>query len=182
MQLGYSIVDCTLMLILLYLFQLDDDSRLQRWTWLAIAFNLGAAGINGLLALSLLAWAHARARCAMGRNALTAAVGVISRMYVVVLVYQGIKRKLEPEVKLVAVVWFFHYVFSLLRIETFQGIRFTHWKVGPWFDLTGFEFAGSRVNTREVFDTLLLLTIAHRTPSCATQYGIIRSRLRSTTS
>ena len=45
----------------------------------------------------------------------------------------------------------------LLRIETFQGIRFTHWKVGPWFDLTGFQFAGSRVNTREVFDTLLLL-------------------------
>jgi serine phosphatase RsbU (regulator of sigma subunit) len=61
----------------------------------------------------------------------------------------------------VAVVCFFHYVFSLLRIETFQGIRFTHWKVGPWFDLTGFQFAGSRVNTREVFDTLLLLVLTH---------------------
>ena len=156
-EIGYSIVDCTQMLILLYLFQLHNDSRLRRWTWLAIAFNLGAAGINGLLALF---WAEA-GLAAQWIDALTAAVGVITRMYVVVLVYQGIKRKLEPEVKLVAVVCFFHYVFSLLRIETFQGIRFTHWKVGPWFDLTGFQFAGSRVNTREVFDTLLLLVLTH---------------------
>jgi hypothetical protein len=157
LEVGYSIVDCTLMLVLLYLFQLHDDSRLRRWTWLAIAFNLGAAGINGLLALF---WAEA-GLAAQWVDALTAAVGVISRMYVVVLVYQGIKRKLNPEVKLVAVVCFFHYVFSLLRIETFQGIRFTHCKVGPWFDLTGFEFAGARVNTREVFDTLLLLVLTH---------------------
>ena len=157
LEIGYSIVDCTQMLILLYLFQLHDDSRLRRWTWLAIAFNLGAATINGLLALL---WAHA-GLAAQWVDALTAAVGVITRMYVVVLVYHGIKRKLEPEVKLVAVVCFFHYVFSLLRIETFQGIRFTHWKVGPWFDLTGFNFAGTRVNTREVFDTLLLLVLTH---------------------
>jgi hypothetical protein len=157
LEVGYSIVDCMLMLILLYLFRLQDDSRLRRWTWLIIAFNLGAASINGLLALF---WAHA-GLVAQWVDALTAAIGVISRMYVVVLVYQGIKRKLDPEVKLVAVVCFFHYVFSLLRIETFQGIRYTHWKVGPWFDLTGFEFAGSRVNTREVFDTLLLLVLTH---------------------
>ena len=51
LQVGYSIVDCTLMLILLYLFQLHDDSRLRRWTSLAIAFNLGASSIDGLLAL-----------------------------------------------------------------------------------------------------------------------------------
>ena len=157
LEIGYSIVDCTLMLVLLYLFRLHNDSRLRRWTWLAIAFNLGAATINGVLALF---WAEA-GLAAQWVDALTAAVGVISRMYVVVLVYQGIKRKLDPEVKLVAVVCFFHYVFSLLRIETFQGIRFTHWKVGPWFDLTGFEFAGSRVNTREVFDTVLLLVLTH---------------------
>jgi hypothetical protein len=156
-EIGYSIVDCTLMLILLCLFRLQDDFRLRRWTWLAIAFNLGAASINGLLALF---WAEA-GLAAQWVDAITAAVGVITRMYVVVLVYQGIKRKLNPEVKLVAVVCFFHYVFSLLRVETFQGIRFTHWKVGPWFDLTGFQFAGSRVNTREVFDTLLLLVLTH---------------------
>jgi len=157
LQVGYSIVDCTLMLVLLYLFRLQDDSRLRRWTWLVIAFNFGAASVNGLLALF---WSEA-GLVAQWVDALTAAVGVISRMYVVVLVYQGIKRKLDLEVKLVAVVCFFHYVFSLLRIETFQGIRFTHWKVGPWFDLTGFEFAGSRINTREVFDTLLLLVLTH---------------------
>ncbi len=156
-EIGYSVVDCTLMLILLYLFQLQDDSRLRRWTWLAIAFNLGAATMNGFLALF---WAEA-GLVAQWADALTAAVGVITRMWVVVLVYHGIKRKLEPEVKLVAVVCFFHYVFSLLRIETFQGIRFTHWKIGPWFDLTGFQFAGSRVNTREIFDTLLLLVLTH---------------------
>ena len=156
-EIGYSVVDCTLMLILLYLFHLQDDSRLRRWTWLTIAFNLGAATMNGLLALL---WADA-GLVAQWADALTAAVGVITRMWVVVLVYHGIKRKLEPEVKLVAVVCFFHYVFSLLRIETFQGIRFTHWKVGPWFDLTGFQFAGTRVNTREIFDTLLLLVLTH---------------------
>jgi serine phosphatase RsbU (regulator of sigma subunit) len=33
--------------------------------------------------------------------------------------------------------------------------------VGPWFDLTGFQIAGARINTREVFDTLLLLTLTY---------------------
>ena len=82
-------------------------------------------------------------------------------MYVFVLVYQGLKRKLNPEVKLAAVVCFFHYLSGILRIETFQGIRFTHWKIGPWFDLTGIQLAGTRINTREIFDTLLLLALTH---------------------
>jgi len=157
LQIGYSIVDCTLMLILLYLFQLQEDSRLRRWTAIAIAFNLGASILDGVLALF---WAHA-GLTAQWADAVLAGVTVISRMYVFVLVYQGIKRKLNPEVKLVAVVCFFHYVSGVLRIETFQGIRFTHWKIGPWFDLTGFHLAGTRVNTREVFDTLLLLALTH---------------------
>ena len=157
LQVGYSIVDCTMMLILLYLFQLHEDARLRSWTWLAIAFNLGASSVNGLLAIF---WAHA-GLAAQWADALTAAITVISRMYVFVLVYQGIRRKLNPEVKLVAIVCFFHYVLSILRIETFQGIRFTHWRVGPWFDLTGFPFAGTRINTREALDTLLLLALTH---------------------
>jgi hypothetical protein len=157
LEIGYSIVDCTMMLLLLYLFQLHGDSRLRRWTFLAIAFNLGASILDGLLALF---WGHA-GLAAQWADALTAAITVISRMYVFVLVYQGIKRKLDPEVKLVAVVAFFHYVLSILRIETFQGIRFTHWRIGPWFDLTGFQFAGTRINTREVFDTVLLLALTY---------------------
>ncbi len=157
LQIGYSIVDCTLMLILLYLFQLQEHSRLRRWTTIAIAFNLSASILDGVLALF---WANA-GPTAQWADAFLAAVTVISRMYVFVLVYQGIKRKLAPEVKLVAVVCFFHYVSGILRIETFQGIRFTHWKIGPWFDLTGLQFAGTRINTREIFDTMLLLALTH---------------------
>jgi hypothetical protein len=157
LQIGYSIVDCTMMLILLYLFQLQENSRIRRWTWIAIAFNLGASILDGVLAEF---WAHA-GLTAQWADAFLAAVTVISRMYVFVLVYQGIRRKLNPEVKLVAVVCFFHYVSGILRIETFQGIRFTHWKIGPWFDLTGIQLAGTRINTREVFDTLLLLALTH---------------------
>jgi hypothetical protein len=157
LQVGYSIVDCTLMLILLYLFQLHEDSHIRRWTLTAIAFNLGASILDGALALF---WANA-GLAAQWADALLAALTVISRMYVFVLVYQGLRRKLNPEVKLVAVVCFFNYVLGVLRIETFQGIRFTHWKIGPWFDLTGFQFAGARINTREVFDTLLLLALTH---------------------
>jgi hypothetical protein len=157
LQVGYSIVDCTLMLILLHLFRLHQNARIRRWTSIAIAFNLGASILDGVLALF---WARA-GLTAQWADAVLAAVTVISRMYVFVLVYQGIKRKLDLEVKLVAVVCFFHYVLGILRIETFQGIRFTHWTIGPWFDLTGFEFAGARINTREAFDTLLLLALTH---------------------
>ncbi|HEY1995036.1 MAG TPA: SpoIIE family protein phosphatase [Edaphobacter sp.] len=157
LQVGYSIVDCTLMLILLHLFRLHQNSRIRRWTSIAIAFNLGASILDGVLALF---WSRA-GLTAQWADAVLAAVTVISRMYVFVLVYQGIKRKLDLEVKLVAVVCFFHYVLGILRIETFQGIRFTHWTIGPWFDLTGFEFAGARINTREAFDTLLLLALTH---------------------
>ena len=51
LQIGYSIVDCTLMLILLYLFQLQENSRIRRWTTIAIAFNLSASILDGVLAL-----------------------------------------------------------------------------------------------------------------------------------
>ncbi len=176
LEIGYSIVDCTLMLILLYLFQLHDDAGLRRWTWLAIAFNLGAAAVNGVLALF---WAQA-GLTAQWVDAFTAAIGVISRMYVVVLVYQGIKRKLKPELKLVAVVCFFHYVFSLLRIETFQGIRFTHWRTGPWFDLTGFSTSQAPASTPEKCSTRFFSSSLPM-HSCDTRCGIIRRRSRSRT-
>ena len=174
-EIGYSIVDCTQMLILLYLFQLQSDSRLRRWTWLAIAFNLGAASINGLLALF---WAEA-GLVVQWVDALTAAVGVITRMYVVVLVYRGIKRKLEPEVKLVAIVCFFHYVFSLLRIETFSGHSLHSLEGGTVVRSDGIPVRrGSSRTTREKC-SIRCFSSSLPTPSCATPCEIIGSRPRS---
>jgi hypothetical protein len=55
-RLGWSVVNSAMMLTLLYLFDLQDDKSLRRWTWLAIALNLGACGMDGLL---ILLWAQA---------------------------------------------------------------------------------------------------------------------------
>src|SRR5258708_24335754 len=99
LQFIFSIHNCAALLLLFYLFDLQDNVRLRRWTWWVVGVQMSAACADGL---AMLFWAHAGP--AMQRaDALLSFVIVLCRLFGFVLAYQGLRRRIYPEFKLVAV-------------------------------------------------------------------------------
>jgi hypothetical protein len=156
-QLGWSVVNSAMMLTLLCLFDLHEDMRLRRWTLLAIAVNLAASSMDGLL---ILFWAQAGVAM-QWLDALCLVCATLSRSYIFVLAYHGIKRRLNPEIKLVAIVCILDYLFATLPETIDLGLRFTHWTLGPWVQSWSFSVAGMPITVTQAFHTLLLLSLVY---------------------
>jgi hypothetical protein len=157
LQVLLSIVDCSIFLLLLYLFELQDSARIRRWTWIMVGINFSFFFVDGLVSLP---WANAGLTLQWVDAILTAVV-TLSELFVFVLVYQGMKRKLDPARKLVAVIAFLDYVYGILRISTSQGARFTHWTLADKLNSPLFHLAGANITTQQLLDTLLLLSVAY---------------------
>jgi hypothetical protein len=164
-QLGWSVVNSAMMLTLLYLFDLQENRHLRRWTWLAIALNLGASGMDGLL---ILLWARAGAAM-QWLDALCSVCAILSRAYIFVLAYHGLRRRLNPEIKLVAIVCILDYLLATLPETIDLGLRFTHWKLGPWVQSWSFSVAGMPITVTQALHTLLLLSLAYALMRYATR-------------
>ena len=156
-QLGWSVVNSAMMLILLYLFDLQEDKPLRRWTWRAIALNLGASSIDGLL---FLFWAQAGTGM-QWLEALCSLCATLSRAYIFVLAYHGIRRRLNPEIKLVAIACILDYLLSITPETIDLGTRFTHWTLDPWLQSLTFSVAGMPITVHQALHTLLLLSLAY---------------------
>jgi hypothetical protein len=144
-------------LTLLCLFDLQEDMRLRRWAWLAIAINLGASSIDGLL---ILRWAQAGAAM-QWLDALSWVCAALSRAYIFVLAYHGIRRRLNPEIKLVAVVCILDYLLATMPETIDLGMRFTHWRLGTWLQSWSFNVLGTSITVTQALHTLLLLSLAY---------------------
>jgi hypothetical protein len=156
-QLGWSIVNSAMMLTLLYLFELQEDMRLRRWTRLAIAVNLSASCIDGAL---ILFWAHAGATM-QWLDALSSVCAKLSRAYIFVLAYHGIRRQLHPEIELVATICTLDYLVATTPETIDLGLRFTHWTLGPWLQSWSFNVLGTSITVTQALHTLLLLSLAY---------------------
>jgi hypothetical protein len=87
----HSIVDCSMFLLLLHLFNLQDDRRIRTWTWIALGVNVGFGLTDGIVVLF---WANAGLTLQWVDAVLTAGY-LLSELYVFVLIYQGLKRSLD---------------------------------------------------------------------------------------
>ena len=166
-QLGWSVVNSAMMLILLYLFDLQEDVSLRRWTWRAIALNLGASSIDGLL---FLFWAQAGTGM-QWLEAFCSLCATLSRAYIFVLAYHGIRRRLNPEIKLVAIFCILDYLLSITPETIDLGMRFTHWTLDPWLQSLTFSVAGMPITVHQALHTLLLLSLAYALMRYAVREG-----------
>jgi hypothetical protein len=157
LQVLISLVDCSVFLLLLYLFELQDNPRMRRWTWIMVGINFICFTADGLVALP---WAYA----GLGMqwvDAILTGIVTLSEFYVFVLVYQGIRRRLDPARKLVAVVATVDYMWGTLRIMSSQGSRFTHWSLADKMNAPLFHLAGANISVGQLLDTALLLSVGY---------------------
>ena len=155
--LFYSIANCSMFLLLLHLLNLQDDRRLRRWTWTAIAINVGLGVADGLV---LLDWANA-ALIMQWLDAVLTSGWALSELFVFVLVYQGFRHKLDLARQLVAVMAFLVYLFDVITVASVQGRRFTHWTLYEQAGAALFNVAGSEINVRLILQILFLVSLVY---------------------
>ena len=166
-QLGWSVVNSAMMLTLLYLFDLQEDVSLRRWTWRVIALNLGASSIDGLL---FLFWAQAGTGM-QWLEGFCSLCATLSRAYIFVLAYHGIRRRLNPEIKLVAIVCILDFLLETTPETIDLGMRFTHWTLDPWLQSLSFSVGGMPITVHHAIHTLLLLSLAYALMRYAVREG-----------
>ncbi len=157
LQVIFSTHNCAALLLLLYLFDLQDNPRLRRWTWWIIGIQLGAACADGLL---MLRWAEAR-DATQWTDAFLSLVIMLCRMFGFVLAYEGIKRRVNPELKLVAIIAFLDNLMEILRLSSRQGVRFTHWTLTTWLSTPLFYVAHAGITVLQILDTLFVVAVAY---------------------
>jgi hypothetical protein len=157
LQFIFSIHNCAALLLLFYLFGLQDNTRLRRWTWWVVGVQLSAACADGLV---MLFWADA-GRGMQWADALLAFVIMLCRTFGFVLAYQGLRRRINPEFKLVAVIAFLDNMMEILRLSSRQGVRFTHWTLTARLSAPVFHVADAGITALQILDTILLVTVAY---------------------
>jgi serine phosphatase RsbU (regulator of sigma subunit) len=94
-------------------------------------------------------------------DAVLTVVFTLSELFVFVLVYQGLKRRPDLARKMVAAMAFLVYVHEIVRITSVQGQRFTHWTLYQRMSASLLHFAGAGITTRQILETLLLISLAY---------------------
>ena len=153
----HSIVDCSIFLLLLYLFDLQNDRRLRRWTAIAVGANIALALAGGILQS---VWVSVGATMQSTEAVLTITF-LLTELFVLVLVYQGLKGNLDVPRKLVAFVASLGYLHEIVRLLSPEGRRFTHWKLYERMTSPLFHFVGAGINSRQILETLLLISLAY---------------------
>jgi Stage II sporulation protein E (SpoIIE) len=153
----HSIVDCSIFLLLLYLCGLQENRRLRRWTWIAIGVNVAFSLADAIL---LVFWENAGHSWQWADGALSA-VFQLSELFVFVLVYQGLKRRLDSARVLVAVMAFLVYLHEFVRVNSAQGRRFSHWTLYERMSGPLLHLVGAGITSRQILETLLLISLVY---------------------
>jgi serine phosphatase RsbU (regulator of sigma subunit) len=157
LQFIFSIHNCAALLLLFYLFDLQDNTPLRRWTWLVVGVQLSAACADGLM---MLFWADAGPGMQWA-DAFMSFVIMLCRMFGFVLAYRGLRRRINPEFKLVAIIAFLDNLMEIVRLSSRQGVRFTHWTLTTRLSAPLFDVAAAGITVLQILDTVLLATVAY---------------------
>ena len=165
----YSVSACSVILLLLYLFGLQDNRLLRRWTWIAVGVNSGCSLVDALGCLDL---ANA-GPIWQWTDAALMFFFTLAELFVFVLVYQGLKRRPGFSIKLVALMASLLYLHEIVRTNIgAQGRRFTHWTIYDRMSAPLFHIFGAGVTSRQILETSLIVCMAY----ALTHYAIAQSK------
>ena len=153
----YSLGDCSIFLLLLYLFTLQENRRLLSWTRVMIATHVFFALAMGVVTLFL----ESEGPTLLWIDGTLNTIFFLSDFFVLVLTYQGLRRRLDLPRKLVAVMASLAYLYGTVTLLSVIGRRFTHWTLYGKMRAPIFHIFGAAVTTRQVLETALLLAVAY---------------------
>ena len=160
LQPMFSLADIGLWYLLLYLLQLEGNSRLVRITRVLAIISIISTSLDGLL--TFLDWSNpwAVGWVQLGDAGLTA-IYTLTKVYPLVLIAFALRKRLDPARWLVAGTAFLSSMILVLRTSLDQGSRYTHWTIADRIAAPLFYFNGNAFNAQTIADTLLLLAIIY---------------------
>jgi len=153
----HTVENCSIFLLLLYLFNLQENRRLRRWTWIIIGVNVGLGLADAAV---LFFWVNAGPTM-QWLDAVLIVLWTLCQLFIFVLLYRGFRFKPDLSRKMVAATVFMVYVHEIVRIGSVQGQRFTGWTLYSRMSVPLFHFAGAGITSRQILETLLLISLAY---------------------
>jgi serine phosphatase RsbU (regulator of sigma subunit) len=160
LQPMFSFADIGMWYLLLYLLQLDGNSRLARITRVLALISIIGTSLDGLI--TLLDWSNPLvAGWAQSADAVLTAIYTVTKVYPLVLVAFALRKHLELARWLVAGTAFLSSMNLVLRASLNQGSRYTHWTIADRINAPLFYLNGNAFNSQTIADTFLLLAIIY---------------------
>ncbi|HEY6446424.1 MAG TPA: PP2C family protein-serine/threonine phosphatase [Acidobacteriaceae bacterium] len=153
-----ALQDVSLWLLLLWLFELQDDERIVRWTRILIIVDIVAQFADG--STCLVDWSNPRFTLpAQVADGIFTVIYSVAEFWPVVLVLFAMRKRLTRSAWLVAGFAVFANFTNVLPILLEQGSRFTGWTIGLKLHQSLFTLAGTTFNFQNLSNTGLLLAI-----------------------
>lgn len=155
----FALPDVSLWFLLLYLFQLETNPRLYRWTRIMAWISMTAATLDGIDALTSLTFV----RPSQVVDAILTAIGTPLALYALVLVGYILthRRRLDLSRWMVAAFALAFDLFNALFIALQQGRQYTHWTISTTLSQPFWRFRGNPIVVQTVLVTGLFLSIVY---------------------
>jgi hypothetical protein len=155
----FALQDISLWFLLLYLLELNDNTRLVRWIKIVAWISILSGVFDGLLGVidpsgplgTFSQWA----------DAVFTAVTTVTQAFTLVLVPFAFKKRHSVATWLVAFFAFFTHLISVIRIASEQGRRFTHWTIDEKISAPLFTIGNNQFAAYTIAVTLLFFSIIY---------------------
>lgn len=155
-----SVADIGLWYVLLYLLELDTDSRIARLTRTLAIVSLVSTSLDGML--TMMDWSRPGITVPIQiADAVLTVVFTLSEMFPLVLIALGLRKRLEPSRWFLAAAAAASGMFAVTRIAVSQGSRYTHWTLGDKISAPVFFINGNAFTVQTILNTLLLIAVIY---------------------
>lgn len=148
--------------LLLYLFGLDSVPRVARFTRTLAIVELVLVVSDGLLQLNALDWGNPQwTTAAQIVDATLTAFFLLAQLYVFVLTFLALRRKLDAARWFLAIAAVVDGCVLNIISATAQGQRFTHWTLSEKTQASLFTLNGNSLTPRTLSELLLFIAIVY---------------------
>ncbi len=154
-----TLQDISLWFLLLYLLQLDRNTRLRRWAIVLAIISTAATCLDG--GLVLFDWTGSHVHALQILDAVLTGVFTMTEVFPLVLIPFAFGKRLDPARWFVAICASLTEMIVVARIAATQGQRFTHWTLADKISAPLFRINGNSFSLVTITATLLFVAIIY---------------------
>jgi serine phosphatase RsbU (regulator of sigma subunit) len=154
-----TLEEIALWYLLIYLFDLNRNPRLMRWTRIFAWISILAAVADAIL--FYLPWSSYHVSAFQVLDAIFTFVFSLIAIYPLIFIPIALRRRPDTSRLLVGLAAFLSEMYDAVQHAAMEGQRFTHWTVGDAMLSPVFTFAGVPVAIPSLLSTLLVCSIVY---------------------